>query len=267
MTDLRDFTGKDRRFTGTDSILLPKGSTSQRDSFTTAEKGKLRFNESTKLIEYFDGSDYHIPLAAVPRIFNITPTVVQEINADDSTTTTTFTVTGENFTTNVNFKFRDSAGNEFFADTVTKDSDTQLTVVASNGNFGDRAANEPFDAIAISDGEYTSSSIEGALLDAITVNEAVYFVTAAGSLGTVSDANRATASFTISAIDPESQGVTFAVTTGALPAGVTLNSSTGVIDGGFDAVGSPTTSSFTVTAKDSASNFADRAFTITVNNS
>jgi len=266
MSNLRDFTGKNRQFTGTDSILLPKGSTSQRDGFTTAEAGKLRFNESTKLIEYFDGTDYHIPLATIPKIYSISPTVVQEINADDSTTTTTFTVTGENFTTNVNFKFRDSTGNEFFADTVTKDSSTQLTVVASNGDFGDRAANEPFDAIVISDGEYTSSSIEGASLDAITVNEAVYFNTAAGSLGTVADANRATDTFTLEAIDPESGAVTFNVTTGSLPAGGSLNSSTGVISGTFDAVGSPTTSTFTVTAKDSSSNYVDRQFSITISN-
>lgn len=266
MSDLRDFTGKNRQFTGTDSILLPKGSTSQRDGFTTAERGKLRFNESTKLIEYFDGTDYHIPLATIPKIFSISPTTVQEGKEGDSSSTTTFTVTGENYTTNVNFKFRGTDGSEFFADTVTKVSSTELTVVAKNADFASRSAIEPFDAIVISDGEYTSSSIETASLDAISVNEAVYFVTAAGSLGTVSDANRATDSFTIEAIDPESQGVTFAVTTGSLPAGVSLNSSTGVIDGGFDAVGSPTTSTFTITAKDSASNFTEREFSITVSN-
>ena len=55
--------------------------------------------------------------------------------------------------------------------------------------------------------------------------------------------------------------VTFAVTTGTLPAGLTLNSSTGLITGTPTASGA---AAFTVTATDSASRTATRALTLTV---
>ena len=45
MADLRDFTGKNRRFTGTDSIKIPSGTTGERVNGT----GKLRFNSSNNL--------------------------------------------------------------------------------------------------------------------------------------------------------------------------------------------------------------------------
>ncbi len=54
--------------------------------------------------------------------------------------------------------------------------------------------------------------------------------------------------------------VTFAVTTGALPAGLTLNSNTGVISGTPTATGS----TFTITATDAQSQTAPRSFTITI---
>ena len=41
MSNLRDFTGKDRRFSGSDSIRLPRGSTAER---VTAQTGEIRLN-------------------------------------------------------------------------------------------------------------------------------------------------------------------------------------------------------------------------------
>ena len=56
MSDLRDFTGKNRRFTGTQSIDLPTGTTGQRD--TGHGSGALRFNSTTGLMEYYTGTDW-----------------------------------------------------------------------------------------------------------------------------------------------------------------------------------------------------------------
>ena len=42
MSDLRDFTGKNRKFTGTDSELITNGSTGERVASGSADKGKLR---------------------------------------------------------------------------------------------------------------------------------------------------------------------------------------------------------------------------------
>ena len=52
MSDLRDFTGKNRVFTGTDSITVPSGTTAQRVDGTA----KVRYNTSTAVLEYYDGS-------------------------------------------------------------------------------------------------------------------------------------------------------------------------------------------------------------------
>ena len=58
MSDLRDFTGKNRRFTGTDSIKNPIGTTGQRVASGSSDKGKIRFNSTTNLMEYYDGTDW-----------------------------------------------------------------------------------------------------------------------------------------------------------------------------------------------------------------
>ena len=58
MSDLRDFTGKNRRFTGTDSEQMSQGTTGQRVASGSADKGKIRFNSTTNLMEYYDGTDW-----------------------------------------------------------------------------------------------------------------------------------------------------------------------------------------------------------------
>ena len=54
MSDIRDFTGKNRKFTGTDSIKLPVGTTAQR----VDSQANLRFNSTLNLAEYYDGTIY-----------------------------------------------------------------------------------------------------------------------------------------------------------------------------------------------------------------
>jgi hypothetical protein len=88
------------------------------------------------------------------------------------------------------------------------------------------------------------------------------WVTPAGSLGTVYDLSRTGASFTVQATDV--QTVTYSVQSGALPTGMSLNSSTGVISGTPNAVGSNTTYNFDIRASDGTLS-ADRSFSITVN--
>src|SRR6056300_1941419 len=56
MSDLRDFTGKNRKFTGTKGIDLPDGTTAERD--TSYGSGTLRFNSTTNLMEYYTGTDW-----------------------------------------------------------------------------------------------------------------------------------------------------------------------------------------------------------------
>ena len=94
----------------------------------------------------------------------------------------------------------------------------------------------------------------------LTISDAPAWVTGSGSLGTV--ANGGTFNFTLTATD----AVSFAVTSGALPGGATLNTGVGsaTITGTETGSTQTTTSSFTVTATDAEGQTASRAFTITV---
>jgi hypothetical protein len=90
--------------------------------------------------------------------------------------------------------------------------------------------------------------------------------TSAGNLGTIFDSSR-NRSFTVSASDPDGQTITYSVASGSLPTGMSLNSSTGVISGTANAVGSDTTSTFTIRASSTSGSItsnADRSFNIIV---
>ena len=56
MTDTRDITGKNRIFTGQESIRFPKGTSGQRSGSPTA--GDFRFNTTLNLGEYYDGANW-----------------------------------------------------------------------------------------------------------------------------------------------------------------------------------------------------------------
>jgi len=85
--------------------------------------------------------------------------------------------------------------------------------------------------------------------------------TSAGSLGNVGSASAA--SFTVTATGDAP--ITYAVKAGSsLPAGLSLNSSTGAITGTAPTVGSTTVYNFTLTASDLQNQTTDRAFSISV---
>jgi hypothetical protein len=193
----------------------------------------------------------------IPIVTSISPT---NVDSKDSATTTTFTITGTGFDSGVTAKLISNGGTEISFNTVTRDSATQLTCVLNNGLItGDGLTDEPYD-IKVTN----SSSLTSTLTNQINVDQRPVFVTAAGSLGNVADSGRTSQTFTIEATDPESAGaIRYDVLSGSLPAGASLNSSTGVIST-FDAVGSNTTSTFTVQTSDVDSNVSLREFSITV---
>lgn len=99
----------------------------------------------------------------------------------------------------------------------------------------------------------------------ITVtNGSVSWSTAGGSLGSVEEGSAF--SRTLSATTTTSGTISYSVTTGSLPGGLSLNSATGAITGTANSVGADTDSDFTVTASDTFGNSATRDFTITVTN-
>ena len=237
----------------TDSIVIPKGSTNER---TSVVAGSLRFNTTTLALEIYDGTNWS-GLASSPNITSISPT---NVDSKDSSTTTTFTITGSGFAIGTTAKLISNSGTDINFNTVTRDSTTQLTCVLNNALItGDGLTDEPYD-IKVTSGNNLSFTLE----NQINVDQRPVFVTASGSLGTMTEGARATTIYTIEATDPESAGaVRYDVVGGSLPTGATLNSSTGAISG-FSAVGGDTTSNFTIQASDVDSNVSFRSFSITV---
>jgi hypothetical protein len=146
-----------------------------------------------------------------PTITSITPDTIDN-------TQTSIVITGTNFVITPQVEFiNTSTGIWYIADTVTRDSATQLTInatLAVDGNYKIRIENP--------DGNAVLSST--ALL---TVSDAPTWSTSAGSLGSV--AAGSSGSFTVSATSDSA--VTYSITSGALPGGLSLNSSTGAITG------------------------------------
>jgi hypothetical protein len=190
-----------------------------------------------------------------PTISSITPT---NVDSKDSATTTTFTVTGTNFYTGTSAKLISNSAVDISFTTVTRDSNTQLTCVLNNSLVtAEGVTDEPYD-IFVNNGIGTTT-----LTNQVNVDQRPVFVTAAGSLGSVTEGG--SASFTIEATDPESAGaIRYDVVGNSLPSGLSLNTATGAITGTAPAVASDTTSTFTIQASDVDSNVSFREFSITV---
>jgi len=195
-----------------------------------------------------------------PQITSVSPTSVV---SGDGTGNYTFTITGSGFT-GASASLVNTSGTAVSFDTVTVDSNTQITGVIAKSSLP--GSGEPYDVRVTA-----ATGLVGNLEDQINIDASPTYNTAAGSLGNVADGARANASFDIEAFDPESAGnVTFEIQSGSLPAGATTATvnENGVskfrISGTFTAVGSNTTSNFTLRAVDAASNTSSRAFSIQV---
>ena len=192
-----------------------------------------------------------------PTISSVSPT---NALSGDGTGNYTFTITGTGFT-GASADLLNNSGTAVAFDTVTVDSSTQITGVIAKSSLAN--SGEPYD-VRVTAGSGLISTLE----NQITIDANPVWSTASGSLASVTDTTRASFSaITVAAADPESGGdITYTLETGTLPAGLsgTSTSSGYVISGTPTAVGSDTTSNFTIRAKDVNSNTADRAFSITV---
>ena len=193
----------------------------------------------------------------VPTISSVSPT---NAISGDGTGNYTFVITGTNFTGG-SANLINSSGTAVAFDTVTVDSSTQITGVIAKSSLP--GSGEPYDVKVTA-----TNGLSTTLTNQINIDQQPVYSTASGSLGTVPDSSRAGTSFTVFASDPESGGdVTYTLESGSLPTGMSLTSTSSgaVISGTPDAVGSNTTSTFTIRAKDVNSNTSDRQFTITIN--
>jgi len=261
MSNLRDFTGKNRRFSGSDSIRLPRGSTAER---VTAETGEIRFNTTLSKAEYYDGSSWVI-IDSPPTISSITNDTF-----DDATDT--FIINGGNFSTSITVTCIAADGAELAPSVVTRNSSSSITCTIGSTFLTDAqtSGSDPYD-IKVTN----ASGLAATLEDGLAYSPAFSFTTAAGSLGALSDAGRAASNLSSTdcggtSADPDDT-VTYSITSGAVPSGISFNTTTAAISGTATAVGTNTTSNFTVQAAvdedglgTTITNYT-RAFSITVN--
>ena len=244
MSDLRDFTGKNRVFTGTDAETISSGTTAERVNGT----GKIRFNTTTNLMEYYDGTDWKAidspPLITGFTINGGSDVTSGVVDVTDSSNVT-IQVKGSLFdTTGANVTFVGS-GETLSPATTTRNSANLITVVISGQLFD--SSNAPY-TVKVTNG----SGLSAELADAISADRAPTFTNSADTTVSIFDGNRGSVSIAAAdlagATDPDSDTITYSISSGSLPSGLSIASSTGVISGSTSEVGSDTTSTFTVQA-------------------
>ena len=232
--------------TGTEGTRVASGTTAQRG--TTA--GQVRYNTTTTGLEYYDGTSV-ISLDKEPTISATTPD-----SFEVSALPANLTITGTNFKsggTTVTFIGND--GTETNSSSITVNSTTQITAQVPDTIT---SANEPYDVkVTLGTGGTVTTT------DAFNIDAAPVFSVASGSLATLNFGGREASNVTnITATDDEGDSITFSITSGSAPTGLTLGSD-GVWSGTADSVESDTTSTFTVTATD-GTNSNTRQYSITV---
>jgi len=246
MSDIRDFSGKNRKFTGNDGIVIPSGTTGER---ADSGAGEIRFNTTINLMEYYDGVQWK-SIDAPPTVSSVSPT------SYDGNSGQSFTVTGSNFGSgsSVTFVKQDTTT---IAAATTYNSPTSLTAViqadalVADGPLGVKVENV--------------SGLANTLADAITTGTAPVMTTASGTLGTFGFGS--SVSVFVAGQDPDSTAsVSFTQTSGTLPSGITLNTSTGELSG--TAPDADATFTFSIAAVDNAGNqSAAVSYSMTIFNS
>jgi hypothetical protein len=208
--------------------------------------GKLVAGSGITLSETNDGGNETLSIggATLPTITGIAPTVA-------SNSATDIVITGTNFVITPNVELINSNGAIFYPNTIVRNSATQVTInitLGTNGTYFIRLENPDGGAVR------TSTAL-------LNISDAPTFSTAAGSLGQV--AGGGNTSFAVAGSSDST--VAYSITSGALPSGYSLNTSTGAITGTENGnLTQDTVYNFTITLTDAESQTSSRAFSITV---
>jgi hypothetical protein len=239
-------------FGGTGGLVLPQGSTAERDSGTVV--GTLRYNTDLGLVEQYNALGWQ-SVDAPPTVSSFTGVVNENTN-------TTLTITGSNFK---------SGAQAYITGAAVSGIDRALSttwVSASTVTIATNAASVNYIGGAAYGLKVTNpSGLSGTLDPGGNIDRDPLWVTASttSSPTQIFDSGRST-TITYSATDADSNAITYSLVTGSLPAGASLNVNTGVVSG-FSAVGSDTTSTFTLRASSTNGTLTstqDRGFAITV---
>jgi hypothetical protein len=177
------------------------------------------------------------------------PTVTAISYTGDDTATNpaggnTVTLTGTNFAVGVTVLIGTTQATQ-----VTRVSATQLTFIAPANAAGS------YILYVINPDGSSAISVPGLQYSGVPT-----WTTSAGNIGIPS----ASTSFSTTIAATGDAPISYAIVSGALPAGISLNSSTGVISGTTPSVSSTTTYNFTIRATDAQNQDTDRAFSLNV---
>jgi len=232
--------------TSTGYFALPKGTTAQRPG--SGANGYIRFNTTIGTTEHYTLNGWE-SIGGVISVATVSP------SSFTGNAGTQFTITGSGFASGCVVSFITSGGQEYAATTTFLTASNLLTTTPRNFTV----AEEPL-SVKVTN----PSGATGTRLNAIDCGGTPTFATASGSLGTIYDSSRA--SYTLSsaaATDPDGTAITYSISSGSLPTGLSFNTATAAITGTATAVVSDTTYTFTVAASDGI-NTSTRQFSITV---
>ena len=221
---------------------IPYGNTAGRP---TAATGKLYSNGELGRLELYTSTGWQNIVQETPGIVSVSSTL-------GAVGAVTLSISGTNFIPGAIASLIGTNGVEVQASSTTVNS-----IVSISASFtGLSYLNDPYDLKVTN-----PSNLFSLLSDAVNVNQTIIWQTAAGSLGSFEEQSSITLS-ALSATDPESATISYSLTSGSsLPAGLSLNSATGVISGTLPDTATDTTYTFSVNATDGV-NVVSRAFSI-----
>ena len=217
---------------------IPFGNTASRPA--SPSLGQTYFNGEVGRLELYSSNGWQNIVQETPGVASASGTYNQ------STGSGTFTISGTNFVDGGIAYAVGTNGTEYQATTTTYNSIVQITALFT----GLSPDYEPYDIKVVN-----PSNLFGLLPDAFYINDSPVWSTTAGSLGTYTGS-----SIQLAATDDESNTITYSVTSGSLPTGVSLSSS-GLISGTASSAG---TFTFTVSASDGSNTAQTRSFSLTV---
>ena len=223
MSDLRDFTGKNRKFTGTNSIRLPNGTTAQRIGSLA---GEIRFNSTLGLAEYYTGSEWKA-IDSPPTITgasvdsrSATNTAGSQYVNRDAGGNVNIVISGTGFdSSNAAVAILGTGGGNITPVSTTINSASQITIAVTRSDFS-----ESYDPYTVR--VTNPSNLFAEIADLIDSMVLPAFATAAGTLGTINQNVAASGLASAAATDADGDAITYSITSGSLPNGLSINSST-----------------------------------------
>jgi hypothetical protein len=228
-------------FTGS-YVKVPAGDTASRPG--TGQVGMIRYNTDFARLEQYTSDGW----AAIDTPPTITSASYSGgLLAADPAGGETITLSGTNFQSGFSVTV---GGTTAPSTTYISSTQVQFTTPAKTaGDYDIKLTN--------------SNGLVATLIDGIAYNGLPAFTTSAGQLGNDLPPSSTISTITIVAAEPDSGAISYSITSGALPTGLSLSSG-GEITGTTPATTGTTTYNFTVTATDDENQTNSRAFNLVV---